>query len=128
VARRADRFWRGAVLATLLIAQPLLAAPPEPAPSIDADLGPADGAGPAAPGFDADTAPPAFVQPKRDTPLDPVIAQLIVARLVQLHLLANAAEAQDPAKAADAIKGFQAGVGLKPTGVLDQVTIANFAL
>lgn len=104
VARRADC----ALLALLLIA----AAPPDPAP-----------------GFDTRGAPgPAFAQPRRDAPLDPIVAQLVVNRLVQLHLLDNAADAQDPGKAALAISGFQAGVGLKPTGVLDRKTLAFFAL
>jgi hypothetical protein len=109
VARRADL----ARLIGLALAVPLIAAaPPDPAPGFDT----------AAP------APPAFAQPRHDAPLDPVIAQLVVARLVQLRLLGSADEAQDAAKAADAVKGFQAGVGLKPTGLLDRKTIAMLAL
>jgi hypothetical protein len=99
------------------------AAPPDP--PVDADLPrPAPGFGQA-----LDTGPaPAFAQPKRDAPLDPAIAALVVARLVALHLLDSAADAQDAGKAADAVSGFQAGVGLKPTGVLDRKTLAMMAL
>jgi hypothetical protein len=104
VARRIET----ALMALLLVA----AAPPD-----------------AAPGFDTGgTSMPAFAQPRRDAPLDPTLARLVVNRLVQLHLLDNAADAQDPAKAADAIRGFQIGVGLKSTGVLDRKTLAFFAL
>ena len=78
-------------------------------------------------GFATDL-PPAFAQPKHAAPLDPTITELVVARLVQLHLLDRASDAQDATKAAMAIKGFQAGVGLKPTGVLDRKTLAMFAL
>jgi len=83
----------------------------------------------AAPGF-SDSGPPApvFARPKHDAALDPAIAQLVVARLVQLHLLDSAADALDAVKAAGAIKGFQTGVGLKPTGVLDRKTLALLAL
>jgi peptidoglycan hydrolase-like protein with peptidoglycan-binding domain len=69
-----------------------------------------------------------FARPKHDAPLDPAIAQLVVARLIQLHLLDSPAEAVDPAKTAEAIKGFQAGVGLRQTGVLDRKTLAMLAL
>jgi hypothetical protein len=83
----------------------------------------------AAPGF-SDSAPPApvFARPKHDAPLDPTIAQQVIARLVQLHLLDSAADAQDARKAADAVRGFQASAGLKPTGVLDRKTLALMAL
>lgn len=87
------------------------------------------GAAPPDPGFDLDASPTtAFVQGKHDTPIDPVTAQQVVARLLQLHLLDSADEARDAAKAADAVKEFQAGVGLKPTGVLDRKTLALLAL
>jgi len=95
------------------------------APPIDADL-PAP-----APGFAAalDTGPaPAFVQPRHDPPLDPAIASLVVARLVGLHLLDSAADAQDAGRAAAAIRGFQAGIGVKSTGVLDRKTPALMGL
>ncbi len=83
----------------------------------------------ATPGFDTGgTSATAFVQPRRDTPLDAAVAQLVVNRLLQLRLLDNAADAQDPAKAAAAIRGFQSSVGLKPTGLLDRRTLALFAL
>jgi len=83
----------------------------------------------AAPGFGDSAGPaPAFVQPRHDTPLDPVVAAQVVARLVQLHLLDRAEDALDPARAAAAIRGFQAGVGLRATGVLDRKTLAFMAL
>lgn len=95
------------------------------APPVDGDL-PAP-----APGFAAalDTGPaPAFAQPRHDPPLDPAIAALVVARLVGLHLFDNAAEATDPVHAASAIKGFQASIGAKQTGVLDRKTLALMGL
>jgi hypothetical protein len=95
------------------------------APPVDGDL-PAP-----APGFAAtlDTGPaPAFAQPRHDAPLDPAIAALVVARLVGLHLLDTAAEAQDAARAAAAIRGFQASIGAKQTGVLDRKTLALMGL
>lgn len=95
------------------------------APPVDGDLPKP------APGFETtmDTGPaPAFAQPKHDTPLDPAIAALVVERLVALHLLDKAADAQDAGKSAEAIRGFQAGVGLKATGVLDRKTLAMMAL
>jgi len=118
VARRAEAMYALAAIA----AAALLGGA---APPVDADL-PRP-----APGFDQalDTGPaPAFAQPKRDAPLDPAIAALVVSRLVALHLLDSAADAQDAGKAADAVRGFQAGVGLKPTGVLDRKTLAMMAL
>ena len=84
-----------------------------------------------APGFDSalDTGPaPAFARPKHDAPLDAAIAALVVERLVALHLLDTPADAQNPARAAEAIRGFQSGLGLKPTGVLDHKALAFFAL
>ena len=116
VAQRTDRPGVLALCAALLIG----ATPP-----VDGDLPKV------APGFASaiDTGPaPAFAQPAHDAPLDPAIAALVVDRLVALHLLDNPAEAQDAGKAAQAIRGFQAGVGLKPTGVLDRKTLAFFAL
>jgi len=95
------------------------------APPVDGDLPKP------APGFETtmDTGPaPAFAQPKHDAPLDPAIAALVVERLLALHLLDKAADAQDAGKATEAIRGFQAGVGLKATGVLDRKTLAFFAL
>ena len=80
------------------------------------------------PGFDVNAPPVALPQPRKDKPLDPAVAQLIVARLVELHLLASPADAQDPVKLGDAIRGFQSGIGSKPTGLLDRKTIALMAL
>ena len=70
----------------------------------------------------------AFAQPRHDPPLDPTFAALVVARLIGLHLLDTATDAQDAGRATAAIKGFQAGVGLKPTGLLDRRTLALLAL
>ncbi len=95
---------------------------------VAADTNPSATPTPVQPGFDANLPPVDLPQPKKDAPLDPVVAQLIVARLVQLHLLANGADAQDPIKVGDAIRGFQSSIGSKPTGVLDRKTIALMAL
>ena len=130
------------VLAALAMAQPVWAAPPDPvtpaipaqtpaqnpAQTMDSDIAAQNGTSAAGPGFDPDSPPTAFAQPRRDAPLDPVVAQLIVTRLIALHLLSGAHDAQDPAKAAAAVRNFQAGIGIKPTGVLDRKTIALMAL
>lgn len=100
-----------------LISGSAVAAPPPTAPA-DAIV---------APGFSADPVP-VLPQPRRDAPLDPVTVQLIVARLVQLHALGTPAEAQDPAKLADAVRAVQSGMGIKVTGLLDRRTIALLAL
>lgn len=63
------------------------------------------------------------VLPSAIGPIDTLITLRIVARLVQLHLLATPADAMDPAVAGEAIKAFQNGVGIPPTGVLDRDTI-----
>ena len=82
-----------------------------------------------APGFDPPPDHlPAFARPAHAAPLDPVIAAQVVARLIALHLLDSAADADNPARARAAIAGFQSGLGLKPTGVLDKRTLAFFAL
>ena len=120
VAPRTDRPRAKAAALALLAALMTGAVPP-----VDGDL-----PNPA-PGFNSaqDTGPaPAFARPKREAALDPAIAALVVDRLVALHLLDKPADAQDAAKAAEAIKGFQSGLGLKPTGVLDHKTLAFFAL
>lgn len=100
------------VLAALL----LLAAPP-----VDGDL-------PPAPGFATDPAPPAFRQPPRDPPINGDTAQAVVIRLIELHALASAADAADPAKLADALRSYQSAAGLKATGVLDKLTLAALGL
>jgi hypothetical protein len=100
-----------------LVAANALAAPPPPAP-VDAEI---------VPGFSADPVP-VLPQPRHDAPLDPVTVQLIVARLVRLHALDRPADAQDPAKLADAVRAVQAGMGIKATGLLDRHTIALLAL
>ena len=117
------------VLPVLLVILTAAAPPPDTAPpTVAADAGIGDTPTPVQPGFDANLPPVELPQPKKDRPLDPVIAQLIVARLVQLHLLATPAEARDPIKLGDAIRGFQSSIGSKPTGLLDRKTIALMAL
>ncbi len=86
------------------------------------------GDAPVQPGFDTSLPPITLPQPKKDKPLEPYVAQLIVARLVSLHLLETTADAQDPAKLSEAIKGFQSSIGAKPTGLLDRKTISLMAL
>jgi hypothetical protein len=73
-------------------------------------------------------APIVLPQPKKEAPIAPETAQLVVQRLVELHLLDDAASAADPAKLTAAIRGFQSGIGRKPTGVLDHKTLALMAL
>jgi len=117
-----------AVIVPVVVLLATAAAPPpsEPAAAVAAPV--TDAPTPVQPGFDANLPPVTLPQPKKDKPLDPVVAQLIVVRLVALHLLASTADAQDPVKVGDAIRGFQSGIGSKPTGVLDRKTIALMAL
>jgi hypothetical protein len=96
----------------MILALLLAAAPPDPAPGFDP---PPDHQ-------------PAFARPAREASLDPVVAAQVVARLVALHLLDTPADADDPVKARAAIAGFQSGLGLRPTGVLDRRTLAFFGL
>ncbi|GEM_PF-1930549 len=120
---------RAVCLPVLLVTLTAAAPPPDTAQSaVAGDAGISDTPRAVKPGFDANLPPVDLPQPKKDTPLDPAIAQLIVARLVQLHLLATSAEAQDPIKLGEAIRGFQSSIGSKPTGLLDRKTIALMAL
>jgi hypothetical protein len=107
-----------AVLLALLMVTPPAGDAPDPVASVPSP----------APGFDTNAPSLDLPQPKRDAPLDPAIAELIVARLVELHLLTDAAQARDPVKLGEAIRGFQSGIGVKPTGLLDRKTIALMAL
>jgi hypothetical protein len=78
------------------------------------------------PGLDANV--PVLPQPRKDKPIDPATTRLVIDRLVELHLLDDAAAASDPAKLTAAIKGFQSGIGRKANGVLDHKTLALMAL
>ena len=125
---------RAVCLPVLLVTLTAAAPPPDTAQStVAGDTGIGDTPRAVKPGFDADL-PPVDLPPvdlpqrKKDTPLDPVVVRLIVARLVQLHLLATPAEAWDPIKLGEAICGFQSSIGSKPTGLLDRKTIALMAL
>jgi hypothetical protein len=57
--------------------------------------------------------------------LDSATVQRIVDRLVQLHFLASAADAQDPDTLTEAIREFQINAGISPTGTLDRDTVGR---
>ncbi|KUR70313.1 hypothetical protein AQZ52_15815 [Novosphingobium fuchskuhlense] len=57
--------------------------------------------------------------------LDSATVQRIVDRLVSLHFLANAADAQDPDLLTQAIREFQANAGISPSGTLDRDTVGR---
>jgi hypothetical protein len=57
--------------------------------------------------------------------LDSATVQRIVDRLVALHLLSSSADAQNPDAMIQAIKDFQTGAGISPSGTLDRDTIGR---
>lgn len=61
--------------------------------------------------------------PSAAGPIDPTTTQRIIARLVQLHWLNSATDAQDAGQLTAAIKAYQGSVGIPPTGLLDGDTI-----
>ncbi len=67
----------------------------------------------------------AIALPAGSGSLDSTTVQRIVDRLVGQHFLTSAADAQDPALFTEAIKAFQASVGISPTGMLDRDTIGR---
>jgi len=71
------------------------------------------------------TSASAIAQPAGAGALDSTTVQRIVDRLVGQRFLASAADAQDPALFAEAIKGFQSSVGISPSGTLDRDTIGR---
>jgi len=70
-------------------------------------------------------APQAAALPAGSGALDSATVQRIVDRLVALHYLTNAAEAQNPDAMVQAIKDFQSGAGISPSGTLDRDTIGR---
>ena len=57
--------------------------------------------------------------------LDSATAQRITERLVALHFLPGAADAQNPDTLTQAIRDFQTSAGMPPTGMLDRDTIGR---
>jgi hypothetical protein len=70
-------------------------------------------------------APLAAALPAGSGVLDSATVQRIVDRLVQLHFLASAADAQDPDALTEAIREFQVNAGISPSGTLDRDTIGR---
>jgi peptidoglycan hydrolase-like protein with peptidoglycan-binding domain len=69
--------------------------------------------------------PDAAALPAGSGVLDSATVQRIVDRLVSLHFLANAADAQDPDTLTQAIREFQANAGISPSGTLDRDTVGR---
>ena len=67
--------------------------------------------------------PAAAALPAGSGVLDSATVQRIVDRLVSLHFLANAADAQDPDLLTQAIREFQSNAGISPSGTLDRDTV-----
>jgi len=70
-------------------------------------------------------ATPAAALPAGSGALDSATLQRIVERLVALHFLASTADAQNPDTMAQAIRDFQSGTGISPSGTLDRDTIGR---
>jgi hypothetical protein len=69
-------------------------------------------------------APPAALTAGSGT-LDSATGQRITERLVALHFLPAAADAQNPDTLTQAIRDFQTSAGISPTGMLDRDTIGR---
>jgi hypothetical protein len=69
--------------------------------------------------------PAAAALPAGSGVLDSATIQRIVDRLVGLHFLANAADAQDPDLLTQAIREFQSNAGISPSGTLDRDTVGR---
>jgi len=57
--------------------------------------------------------------------LDSATVQRIADRLLELHFLPSAADAQNPDAMAQAIRDFQTSVGISPSGTLDRDTVGR---
>ncbi|WP_298191355.1 peptidoglycan-binding domain-containing protein [Novosphingobium sp.] len=100
-------------------------APDEPAAAevpLPLDLVPAP---PPAPTASSSPPPAAAALPAGSGVLDSATVQRIVDRLVSLHFLANAADAQDPDLLTQAIREFQSNAGISPSGTLDRDTVGR---
>ena len=80
---------------------------------------------PQAPAASAPPIPPAAALPAGSGVLDSATVQRIVDRLVSLHILASAADAQDPDRLTAAIRDFQTSAGISPTGIFDRDTVGR---
>ena len=60
--------------------------------------------------------------------LDSATAQRAIDRLVALHFLASPADAQNPDLLVQAIKDFQASIGISPSGTMDRDTVGRLTL
>lgn len=60
--------------------------------------------------------------------LDSATAQRAIDRLVALHFLASPADAQNPDTLVQAIKDFQASIGISPSGTMDRDTVGRLTL
>ena len=69
--------------------------------------------------------PVAAALPAGSGVLDSATVQRIVDRLVAMHFLYAAADAQDSEVMAQAIRDFQESAGISPTGTLDRDTIGR---
>ena len=68
---------------------------------------------------------PAAALPAGSGALDSATVQRIVERLVALHFLASASDAQSADTLAQAIRDFQTSTGISPSGTLDRDTIGR---
>lgn len=82
---------------------------------------------PAPPASVASVAPSssAIALPAGSGTVDATTGRQVIERLVQLHFLNSAADAQDPALFAEAVRAYQSSVGIAATGVLDLPTIGR---
>lgn len=104
--------------------------PPEtqanrPAPSPPADQ--TDTTGGARSSSAPHIAPPATL-PAGSGTLDSATTQRIIDRLVELHFLNSAADAQNPDAVVLAIRDFQASIGISPSGTMDRDTVGRLTL
>jgi hypothetical protein len=102
---------------------------PEPDEPADADAPlPLDALTPPSPAPALPAPPPAAAAlPAGSGLLDSATIQRIIDKLVGLHFLANAADAQDPDLLTQAIREFQSNAGMSPSGTLDRDTVGRLA-
>ena len=99
-------------------ATPATPAAPQTPPTDALDALPQTPATPSAPAVTAALPPGSGV-------LDSATVQRIVDRLLALHFLASAADAQDAEALAQAIRDFQSSIGISASGTLDRDTVGR---